>query len=90
MGPEYLMPAGTTVRINHLWGHSDVGLGLTELTELTDYQVVLPKAATVQRAVHVLMSHYHAAVNKIDASARFLYIEQVSEQNGVVEIAWGT
>jgi hypothetical protein len=86
MGPEFILDAGTTVRIDHLWGFLDDGL-----SHPTDYVVTLPVATTVQRVVHVLLSHYHAEMDKFKASTRFYYIVQVSGHNGGdVEIVWGT
>ena len=85
MGPDFILMAGTTVRINHLWGWTETGL-----TEPTDYLITIPTAATVKHVVHVMLSHYHGALNALDHEGRFFYIEQVSGRNGVVEITWGT
>lgn len=85
MGPDFILMAGTTVRINHLWGWTETGL-----TEPTDYLITIPTAASVKHVVHVLLSHYHGSLNAMGHGGRFFFIEQVTDKNGVVEIVWGT
>lgn len=84
-GPDAILPAGTTVRIEYLWG-----FGETVHTKPKDYVVTLPKAATVSRAVHVLLSEYYATVESEGGSGRFFFIEQVHEKDGEIVVEWGT
>ena len=86
MGPDFILMEGTTVQIDHLWGFLDAG----DLSTPTDYQITIPKSSTVKHVLHVLLSQYHHHMDAQDAEGRFLYIEQVSGRNGVVEITWGT
>lgn len=94
LGPDAVLPAGTVVFMDHLWGwyddtEGDTNLGM--LTTPTDYMLELPKAATVKHVVHVLLSIYHQHLQDQEAAGRYYFIEAVREkENGVVEIIWGT
>lgn len=97
LGPDAILPEGTKVVMTHLWGWSDSVRNGTmtgsdsPLTPATDYEVVLPKAATVRHVVHVILSQYHEQMQVNDAGGRYFFIEAVREvQPGVVEIVWGT
>ncbi len=94
LGPDAILPAGTKVVMAHLWGWYDQTEGNTNLgvlTPATDYEVVLPKAATVRHVVHVILSQYYTQMQANDAGGRFYFIEAVHEvEPGVVEIIWGT
>ena len=84
-GPDAVLPEGTTVRMEYLWGHGDL-----QLTKPKDYVVTLNRAAPASRVVHVLLSAYAADVEAQGATMRFYFIEQVSEKDGEIVIAWGT
>jgi hypothetical protein len=94
LGPDAILAEGTKVVMPYLWGWYDRTEGNTNLealTPATDYEVVLPKAATVRHVVHVILSQYHEQMQVNDAAGRYFYIEAVREtQPGVVEIVWGT
>jgi hypothetical protein len=94
LGPDAILSEGTKVVMPYLWGWYDRPEGnanLEALTPATDYEVVLPKAATVRHVVHVILSQYHEQMQVNDASGRYFFIEAVREvQPGVVEIVWGT
>lgn len=85
LGPDYVLPAGTTVVMPYLWGYGKDGT-----TSPVDYEVTLPKAATVSRVVHIILSQYFVTLEAQGAGGRFHFIEQVKEENGRVEIVWGT
>jgi hypothetical protein len=87
LGPDYVLPAGTTVVMPYLWGWMDEG----GMTAPVDFEITLPKAATVSRIVHIILSQYYAAQEAQDAGGRFYYIEGVTQrEDGKVEIVWGT
>jgi hypothetical protein len=86
LGPDAILPAGTKIFMSHLWGWKEQGL-----TEAQDWEIVIPRDATVKHVVHVLLSEYHASLNAGGAEGRFYYIEEVKARDeGVVEIVWGT
>lgn len=85
--PGTILPAGTTVVMPYLWGHGNEG----GMTDPTDYEVTLDKAATVTRVVHVILSQYWADAEEMDAVGRFFFIEEVLRQpDGKIQISWGT
>ena len=89
LGPNEILPAGTTVRIPYLWGFGDTGLSTP-----TDYVLTVPEGstnATVKHVVYVMLSQYHVELQKQGASPRFYFVEQVTETaDGVIEITLGT
>jgi hypothetical protein len=85
LGPEFILPAGTVVQTEYLWGWGSSGV-----SEPTDYQITLPRAAPVKYVVHFLLSAYHDRLKQQGVAGRFLYIEQVSMRDGVCMIDWGT
>ena len=85
IAPNQVLAAGTTVVIHHLWGHSPLGM-----TESADYEVTLTKDATMERAVYVILSRYHADMNHIGGTGRFYYVEQATMVGEAVKITLGT
>ena len=85
LGPDAILPEGTVVEIDYLWGFSPSGTSAP-----TDYRIVLPKAAPVKYVVHFLLSAYHDLLERQGIRGRFLFIEQVSMRDGVCMIDWGT
>ena len=91
LGPEAILPAGTTVVMPYLWGWFQAESEAGGMTAPVDYEVTLPKAATVKRVVHVILSAYYAAQEAQGAGGRYFYIEAVTQrEDGKVEIVWGT
>jgi hypothetical protein len=89
LGPDAILPAGTTVVMPYLWGWRGGDVG--GMTSPVDYEITLPKAATVSRIVHIILSQYYAAQEVQDAGGRFYFIEGVTQrEDGKVEIVWGT
>lgn len=94
LGPDAVLPAGTMVVMPHLWGwhvstEGDTNFGIQ--TAVNDFIIEIPKAATVQHVVYVILSQYYKHMNNQNASGRFFFIENVREvKPGVVEIIWGT
>jgi hypothetical protein len=85
LGPDAVLAEGTVVEIDYLWAFTSEGV-----SEPTDYQITLPRDATVKHVVHFLLSAYHDQLNKQGVAGRFLFIEQVSMRDGVCMIDWGT
>ena len=87
IGPEYIIPAGTTVTIRHLWGW-DAGNGMTAPK---DYVLTTKAPAHAKDVVARILADYHNDLQKNGGSGRFYFIEQVRETApGEVEIIWGT
>lgn len=87
LGPDYVLPAGTRVQIEYLWGWLNDNGGVSAPT---DYEVTIPGPAKVSHVVHFLLSYYHGSLNREGTEGRFLFIENVTEKDGVVQIHWGT
>lgn len=84
--PHDVLPAGTTIRMDYLWAHTAKGPG-----PVYDYEVTLPKAASLSRVVHVMLSFYWQDMEEQNFAPRFYFIENaVRDEQGRVQIAWGT
>ena len=84
--PYDVLPAGTTIRMEYLWAHTAKGPG-----PVYDYEVTLPKDATLYRVVHVMLSIYWRDMEKQNFAPRFYFIEDaVRDEQGRVQIALGT
>lgn len=86
-GPEYILPAGTTVRMDYLWGYSEDGM-----TDVVDYEITIPRAASLKYVVKVILSVYHGQMQeKPDGSGRFYFIEGIAvDEDGVFNVHFGT
>ena len=83
LGPEAILPAGTTFVISGLWGYDDA----ERMTDAKTYRYTVGRAATVREVVKVMLSVYHNDVTY----GRFFFIENVTQrEDGTVEIIWGT
>ena len=81
-GPDYLVPAGTKLRIDHLWGYDAEG----RMTEAADWELTIPKDHALKYVVAIMIYEYHKSVE----SGRFYFIEQAQYENGVLVITTGT
>jgi hypothetical protein len=86
MGPDFVLPAGTRVRMDYLWGWMNGG----GVSNTVDYTVILSGAAKVSNVVFFLLSYYHRTLSAAGVEGRFFFIEGVVENDGWVEIVWGT
>lgn len=84
LGPDYVIPAGTTIRVEHLWGWDRHD----RMTEPRDYELKLPQPRTLKDAVAILLTSYHRNVD----TGRFYFIEQsrANEDGSTIEITVGT
>lgn len=91
IGPGAILPAGTTVVMPYLWGWSEIAVSSLHMSAPVDYEITLPKAASVKHVVRVILSAYYAAQEAQGATGRYFYIEAVTaREDGKVEIVWGT
>ncbi len=87
MGPEAVIPAGTTVVITHLWGWNRQG----GLTDPVDYELVLSEDTLVKQIVHMMLSRYQNEMDVNHADGRFYFIEEVIPvDDKKVEVVWGS
>lgn len=86
-GPDYVVPAGSKIRMDYLWGFTDKGH-----SGIVDYEIVIPRAATMKHIVHVILSVYHGEMEKYaGGQGRFYFIENTTQDNdGVFHIHFGT
>lgn len=85
--PDAVLPAGTRIKIKHLWGFVEVGL-----SEPTDYYMTIPQDTRVDRVIHIMLSQYHEQVESLEGgNGRYYFIEAVTQTApGEVDIVWGT
>lgn len=86
-GPDYLVPAGSKVRMDYLWGYID-----NQTSGVVDYEITIPRAATMKHIVHVILSVYHGELQKHEEGyGRFYFIEAIErDEAGVYHIHYGT
>jgi len=86
-GPEYLVPAGSKIKLPYTWGYTDAGM-----SGVVDYEITIPRAATMQHVVHVILSVYHGELMKqAGGHGRFYFIEGIErDEDGVYTIHFGT
>lgn len=75
-GPDYVVPAGSTVRLDYTWGFTDAGM-----SGIIDYEITIPKSATMKHIVYVILSVYHGDMqNHSGGCGRFYFIESVERK----------
>ena len=75
-GPEYIAPAGSKIKLDYTWGFTEAGM-----SNVVDYEIVIPKAATMKHIVHVILSVYHGDLDKHNGgSGRFYFIEAIERK----------
>jgi len=86
-GPDYVVPAGSKIRMDYLWGYID-----NQISGVVDYEITIPRAATMKHIVHVILSVYHGELQKNEEGfGRFYFIEAVEQdEDGVYHIHFGT
>jgi len=86
-GPDYVVPAGSKIKMDYLWGYDSNGM-----TGVVDYEITIPRAATMKHIVHVILSVYHGEMHKDpEGAGRFYFIEATErDEDGVYHIHFGT
>lgn len=86
-GPDYVVPAGSKIRLDYTWGFTDEGM-----SGVVDYEMTTPKNATMKHVVHVILSVYHGDMAKHEGgSGRYYFIEDIArDDDGVFHVHFGT